>query len=140
MAKRSNEEKFFEEDDFVPVKFARNRGEAERLKTLLEDHDIKVIIPDEDSELLDEEDRTDGIPLLVPVEHLSQAEEILEDRELLDEEFCEQLEGFDSKQEDDEDPELSELSPDEMDPDFESNADLFDMDDDEDFDDEEGNF
>jgi hypothetical protein len=78
---------------------------------------------------------------------LSEAKEILADLESLEDEFNEQLDEFESAglgEGYEEDEELSSLSPDENDPDFEAEEeeDLFELDEDEEEleDDEEGHY
>ena len=77
-----------DESDFVPVVFARNRAEAEDYKTLLEDHDIYVVIPDEEeTDLIPIKTEENGIPILVSAEQLDEAEVVIEHRSDLDDDF-----------------------------------------------------
>lgn len=103
MSKRPKHEGDFH--DFVPLLFARNLGEAEFYKSLLEDHDIPVLIEDENTESIGLPDSNRGVPVMVPDEMLAEAEGILEQRERLEDEF----EDFD-EEEDDEDEDEKDLT------------------------------
>ena len=96
MGKRpSSEESSFHE--FVPLLFARNLAEAEFYKLLLEDHDVPVLIEDENTESIGLPDMARGVPVLVADEYLSEAEAILKQRAA--------LEDDDEDDEDDDDDE-----------------------------------
>ena len=77
---------------FVPVLFARNLREAEFYQILLEDHDLTVLIEQEYGPTPDELARGRVVPVLVPEEHLAEAQEIIEQRSSLDDEFDEDFE------------------------------------------------
>ncbi|MBN2209922.1 MAG: DUF2007 domain-containing protein [Sedimentisphaerales bacterium] len=96
--------------DFVPLLFARNLPEAEFYKSLLEDHDIPVLIEDENTETLGLPDLARGVPVLVPDEMLAEAEDILEQRSKIDEDF--DLETLDEDEDEEEDgDEIDGFSP-----------------------------
>lgn len=63
--------------DFVPVVFADNQTEAERLRALLEAHDIPTLIDAPDPEVADSPSLAGGIPLLVHAGMFDEATEIL---------------------------------------------------------------
>jgi hypothetical protein len=101
-----------EHPGFVPVITARTRKEAEEYRQLFEDHDIDVIVGDED---LEEQDMKGtrlphppplgGIAILVAEDMADEAREVLADRENV-EEFqvvAEEDDEFDEEDDDDED-------------------------------------
>ena len=96
--------------DFVPVVFARNVAEAEVYKTLLEDHDITVQIEDQEASYIDLSPGDEGVPVLVPPEQLDEAELVIEQRSELDDDFDEDLDGYED--EDDEFSDFEEIDPD----------------------------
>jgi hypothetical protein len=116
--------------DFVPLLFARNLAEAEFYKSLLEEHDIPVLIEDENTESMGLPDPGRGVPVLVPDEQLVAAEDILEQRGGGDDD----LEDFEDDEEDEED-ELGELEV--IDPTAEEGEDEDEEEEDEDEEEEE---
>ena len=101
-----------DKSDFVAILFARNITEAEFSKTLLEDHDITVLIDDvnDDQDVYPETGQ--GVPILVPHDQVDEAELIIEQRSELDDEF--DLEFQDYQDEDIEYDEFDEVSPQDM--------------------------
>jgi len=83
-------------DDFVPAVFARHRRDAERYREILEDHDIPVVMGDNQGR----RGTPHGVPVLVPEPLLDEASEIIADLE--DNQGFEDLEDVDSLDEDDE--------------------------------------
>ena len=83
---KKNQQDIHSEDDFVPVVYARDEEDADQYRQLLEDHDIEVVLGDEDWEGLavDELDpggSRQGLPVLVHATFLEEATEIIADRE-----------------------------------------------------------
>ncbi len=97
--------------DFVPLLFARNLAEAEFYKSLLEDHDIPVLIEDENIEAIGLPDLARGVPVLVPDEMLAEAEDILEQRSKIDEDFDLEALDEDEDEEDDDEDEIEGFTP-----------------------------
>ena len=88
---------------FVSVVFARNVGEAERFREMLEDHDIPALVGTVDDIDVDSEEwqaarrqgMTHGVPVLVPEALLDEAGEViadLDDTSALDEDEDEEEE------------------------------------------------
>jgi hypothetical protein len=95
--------------EFVPAVLARSSEDAEKYRELLEDHDIPVVLSD-DEEKPAEGDETPtrrrrgmsrGITVMVPDALLDEASEIIADREDT-EEFEQDDEDFDDDEDDDE--------------------------------------
>ena len=105
MSQEAESTKSFHE--FVPVLFARNLIEAEFYQTLLAEHEIPVLIEDENTESFGLPDIGRGVPVLVPDEQLAEAEDILEQREDSDDDSSDNNDD----DEDDEDDELEGLEP-----------------------------
>jgi hypothetical protein len=95
--------------DFVPLLFARNLAEAEFYKSLLEEHDIPVLIEDENTESMGLPDPGRGVPVLVPDEQLVAAEDILEQRGGFSEDA--DLAEFEDDEEEDELGDLEVIDP-----------------------------
>lgn len=114
MARRKNSESREEEEDFLPVVYARSADEAQEYQQLLEDHDIPVKIGDEDDESQsgkDKKKRAVGIPLMVPEDRLDEASDIIANQE---EEVEDEDEDFDDDE--DEDQEVGQELTEEDDP------------------------
>jgi hypothetical protein len=100
-----------EHPGFVPVIMARSPEEAEEYCQLFEDHDIDVVVGDEDLEdrvvkgKIASRPPVGAIPILVAEDMLDEAREVLADRE--DVEF--QLAGDEDDEYDDEDDGEDEL-------------------------------
>lgn len=87
MAQREPEDSRFdeEEEQLLPVIFARTAEEAEEYRQLLEDHGIYAVIADEDDGLAEDADHpararariSRGVPILVPEVDLDEAGEVL---------------------------------------------------------------
>lgn len=107
-------------DDYVPVIFAEDYSEAEFYKALLEDHGLEVRIGDgsETSVAPTEEEEGDldtvtgqGVPVLVPSESLSEAEDIIDRHHEAEDEYDD--DEFDDDDDDDEFDDFEEFDPDE---------------------------
>ena len=96
------------DEGLIPVRYAREAGEAEFYRSLLEDHEIPVVVPEE----LPTETgppgapKLVGFPILVPEDHLAEAEDIIEQRTALDDEFDGDIEGYDDDDDDDDDVDM----------------------------------
>jgi hypothetical protein len=102
--------------DYIPLLYARNLEEAEYYLELLEEHEIPVMIDEERTEMADPSGKEPGIPVLVPDDHLDEAEAIIDEEESLDEVF-----GNDEDEEEEEE-----------------SSDTYDSDEDEEEDEEDG--
>lgn len=89
-----------EKSDFVAVLFARNILEAGFYKTLLEDHDITVLLDQDSDENVELSHSGQGVPVLVPSEQLEEAELVVEQRSEVEEEFEAEFEDFDEDAQD----------------------------------------
>ena len=78
------------EADFASVIVARNMSEAEFYRTLLEDHDITVLIKEDKNGYVGFSDAEKGVPVLVPNDQAKEAELVIEKRIDLDDEFEDQ--------------------------------------------------
>jgi hypothetical protein len=72
--------------DMVPAAYARDASEAEYYRSLLENFEIPVEVAEEKLSSKPG-DKDHGVPVLVPEEHLAEAQDIIEQRLALDEEF-----------------------------------------------------
>jgi hypothetical protein len=93
------------DQDYIPLLYARNIEEAEYYQDLLKEHEIPVMIDEEYAEIVDPTTSEPGIPVLVPDDHLDEAEAILDQEESLDEVF-----GSDDESEEEEEQE-EEMQP-----------------------------
>ncbi len=120
--------------DFVPAVFANDLIEAQRLKELLEERDIPVLIETADAERHDGLTLPSGIPVLVPTEMFEEATEILA---AIDEDDVEESSEEESDEEEDYD-DYDDEDLDDYDDDYdEEDEDLFYDDDEEEEDEEE---
>ena len=107
MGKKNDSDHSFH--DFVPVRFARNLEEAGFFKSLLEEHDIPVLIQDENIEAIGLPLPTRGVPVLVPDDNLAEAEDILEQRTALAEELASRFNGDEEEEEEKDEDESGEF-------------------------------
>ena len=71
------EEHSYQDEELIPVVYGRDLTEANYYKSLLDDYEIPVYIMEE--AVLDDSDEVEsGIPVLVPEDHLAEAQDILE--------------------------------------------------------------
>ena len=103
------EEHFYQDDELIPVVYGRDLAEANYYKSLLDNHEISAFVMEE-AVLDDSEGEESGIPVLVPEDHLAEAQDILEQITSDDDDFDEdedededELSGF---QEEDSDLEI----------------------------------
>ncbi len=71
------EEFSYQDEELIPVVYGRDLTEANYYKSLLENHEIPVIVMEE-AVLDDSDEEESGIPVLVPEDHLAEAQDILE--------------------------------------------------------------
>ena len=90
-----------EEKDFISVMCARNMAEAEYYRVFLEDQDITVLIHDNNEQSQESCDSDDGVPILVPLDQLEEAELIIEQRSCVDEDFCDAYDDCEYSRQDD---------------------------------------
>jgi DNA-directed RNA polymerase subunit delta len=88
--------------DFITLLFARNLAEAEFYKSLLEEHEIPVLIEDENTESMGLPDLARGVPVLVQDDQIEIAQDIIEQRTSLDDELDDELDDDDDEEEEDE--------------------------------------
>ena len=81
-------------EEYVPVMFVHNHGEAEFYRSLLEDHDIPVVVEDEEEVAVGVVAKGADIPIMVPREQQEDAEVIIEQRITSDEEFDLNFHGY----------------------------------------------
>jgi len=68
-------------EDYVLLLLARDEAEAEYYELLLDDHDINVVLEENDAE------EGQGVAILVPSDQLEEAEHIIEQKASIDEEL-----------------------------------------------------
>ncbi|MFP4356096.1 MAG: putative signal transducing protein [Phycisphaerae bacterium] len=126
-------------EEFIEVFQARDDQEAQRIRELLEDHDIPAIIGDEDQASLEDE-----LPILVPEEFCEEAQLIIAETEDYEELFDPEDQEYSAEDDGDEPEEESFELLDEDDQDLDGDDEMDPLDDpfgDEDeeelFDDEE---
>ncbi|GEM_PF-1640473 len=92
-------------EGLIPVRYARDAAEAEFYRALLEDHEIPVSVVGESGGQAKGADAAErnGIAILVSEEHAAEAEDIIEQRTALDDEFDDDLEAYDANDDDDDD-------------------------------------
>ena len=95
-------------DDLVPVAFAHNAVEADFYRVLLEDHDIHVVIAEEIGDSVDFSGSERGVPVLVLVEQLEEAELVIELRTEIDDEVDDEVDD----EADNDYGDLEEIDPD----------------------------
>jgi len=89
----------FSIEDYQAVTFARDTRQAEQLRDLLLDHDIEAAVADDD---LDGPWTTgEGVAVLVPIDDLDEAQEVLDEIDLI-EELDAAVEDFDDDEDEDE--------------------------------------
>lgn len=93
-----NEEHSYQNDDLVPVVYGRDLTEANYYKALLDAHEIPAIVMEE-AVLDDSNDDESGIPVLVPEDHLEEAQDILEQSTSDDNIFDEDEDDYDEDDE-----------------------------------------
>ena len=71
------EEHSYQDDELIPVVYGRDLAEANYYKSLLDDHEIPTFVMEE-AVLDDSNEYESGIPVLVPEDHLAEAQDILE--------------------------------------------------------------
>ncbi|MFW6154047.1 MAG: putative signal transducing protein [Planctomycetota bacterium] len=86
-------------DDYQAVTHARDARQAERLRDLLLDHDIEAVVAE--NALDDPWAAGDGVTVLVPVDDLDEAREVLDDIDVI-EELDVDDEDFDDEEDEDE--------------------------------------
>ena len=92
------EEHSYQDEELIPVLYGRDLTEANYYKSLLDDHEIPAVVMEE--AVLDDSDKEEsGIPVLVPEDHLAEAQDILEQSTSDDDDFDEdededELSGF----------------------------------------------
>lgn len=72
-----NQEQSHYFEELIPVVYGRDLAEANYYRSLLDDHEIPAIINEEAFLVVSDEEKS-GIPVLVPDEHLAEAQDILE--------------------------------------------------------------
>jgi hypothetical protein len=73
----------FDPADYQPVTYAPDGRQAEQLRDLLLDHDIGAVVPDDDMD--GPWVSGEGVAVLVPIDDLDEAREVLEDIDLIEE-------------------------------------------------------
>ena len=114
----SQSEKKPDEGGFAAVIFTENYREAEYYKALLEDHGIDVRIGDEaevttDGKEEEEAFEAQGVPVMVPADSLSEAEDIIDRHHEAEDDFDD--DEYDDDSEDDDYGDLEEFDPDDED-------------------------
>ena len=97
-----------EKEDFTALLYVENLTEAEKYKTILEDHDVPAEIADSNEE--DGSGHDDDLLIQVPREYLEEARHILRQRKALGKEFGVDYNDFDDPDDYDEDVENYEES------------------------------
>jgi hypothetical protein len=92
------------DQDYIPLLYARNIEEAEYYQNLLKEHEIPVMIDEEYADVIDPAATEPGIPVLVPDDHLDEAEAILDQEESIDEVFGADDESEETEQEEELEP------------------------------------
>ena len=95
-------------EEYVPVVFVHNHGEAEFYRSLLEDHDISVVVEEKEELPVSVVEKGADIPIMVPREQQEDAEVIIEQRASSDEEFDLDFHGY-HKDEDEDDSSDKEI-------------------------------
>jgi hypothetical protein len=80
--------------DMVPAAYARDASEADYYRSLLENHEIPVVVAEEKLSSKTGDNKL-GIPVLVPEEHLAEAQDIIVQHIALDEEFDVDSDNYD---------------------------------------------
>ena len=77
----------------IPAVYARNMSEAEFYRSILEDNDIPVVIeyPNQNAKT---SEPVLGVPVQVPEDYLSEAQDIIEQRHLMDDEIEAEFQEF----------------------------------------------
>lgn len=91
-----NQEQYPHSEELIPVVYARDLAEANYYKSLLDDHEILVLI-NEEAVLDDSDEEKCGIPVLVPDEHLAEAQDILEQCTSEEDDFDEEEEDYEEE-------------------------------------------
>ena len=92
------QEHSYQDDELIPVMYGRDLSEANYYKSLLDDHEIPAVVIEEmvlkKSDEEDSREAESGIPVLVPEEQLADAQDILEQDIVEDDDFEEEAEGY----------------------------------------------
>jgi len=78
----------YQDDELIPVVYGRDLAEANYYKSLLDDYEIPAFVMEE-AVLDDSNEYESGIPVLVPEDHLAEAQDILEQITSDDDDFDE---------------------------------------------------
>ncbi|KPK72584.1 MAG: hypothetical protein AMJ79_15625 [Phycisphaerae bacterium SM23_30] len=81
-------------EELIPVVYARNTTEAELYRSLLEDQDITVVIEKNQDSGTPGKILEAGVPVLVPEEHLAEAQDIIEQHNAMADEIEAEFEEY----------------------------------------------
>ena len=103
-----NKEQSHQDQELIAVVYSRDMSEANYYKSLLDDHEIPAVLKEnEDRE--DDDGEKGGIAVMVPDEHLAEAQDIIEQSTAEDDYFSDDPDDLD-----DEDDEFADFQEEDL--------------------------
>jgi hypothetical protein len=88
-----------QDDELIPVVYGRDLAEANYYLSLLDDHEIPAVIHEGVVPANDDDEKKSGIPVLVSEEYLAEAQDIIEQSTVEDDDFDEDMDDLEEEDE-----------------------------------------